>query len=130
MSTHTPGPWKVKPYLTPELDEDPMMVYEVIAGDLQERFDNLPVDENEEQALDDIHAENEANAAFIVRACNSHEAMLEALKAILDHGRYDDAGNFVIDCESWDGQGNPPDTTDPLCIQAAWAAIRLAEGRG
>lgn len=95
MSTHTPGPWRVKPYLTPDRDDDPMMVYQVIAGDLQERFDNLPMDENEEQALDEIHAENEANAAFIVRACNTHEDLVKACKATIAHRGKDFLDNTI-----------------------------------
>lgn len=66
--SYTKGPWKVKPFLTPERDEDPVMVYEVEAGDLQERFDNLEMtDEGEynEDEVTAIHAENEANAALI-----------------------------------------------------------------
>jgi hypothetical protein len=45
--------------------------------------------------------------------------LAEALVNILSSGRWDDAGNFVIDCEDWDGEGDPPDTTDPKCLRDA-----------
>jgi len=65
---HTPRPWKTKPLLTPNEDEDPMMVYFVQAGDLQERFDNLRTNndgEYDQDELDAIHAENATNARLI-----------------------------------------------------------------
>jgi len=73
--------------------------------------------------IESYYGDDEANAAFIVRACNAHEQLVEALRAMLDAGRYDDAGNFVVDCEQWDGQGDPPDITSPKCIQQAWGLV-------
>lgn len=54
MSTHTPGPWTTRKDGTIESKD----------GETVASFVDQPGD-----------------AAFIVRACNSHEAMLEALKA-------------------------------------------------
>lgn len=61
--------------------------------------------------IDDDEA-NPADIAFIVRACNSHEAMLEVLKDAAHDGRlqtFEDRERFR---------------------KAAKEAIRLAEGRG
>lgn len=69
----TKGPATVKPFLTPREDDDPMMVYKVEAGDLQSRFDNLPMDEDgnyDQDQVDAIHRENEANAELIAEAFN------------------------------------------------------------
>jgi hypothetical protein len=49
----------------------------------------------------DIEAAREANAEFIVRACNSHTALVEALedaKAILDRG---DAATMYSERREW-----------------------------
>ena len=68
---HTPGPWKTTPLL----------------------HDGIRVHQDNEHGMRDavadcLHwqtpAETAANAAFIVRACNSHEELLEALKRIVD----------------------------------------------
>jgi len=86
---HTALPWKVEPYLTPERDDDPLGVYVVHPASKQledqyiscsEYFEN---EEREQAALDKVHAENVANAEYIVRACNSHEELVEALKESL-----------------------------------------------
>jgi len=64
----TKGPVTVTPFLTPDKNEDPMMVYEVEGGDLQSRFDS--VDLEDEAAVAAIHAENNANAELIAEAFN------------------------------------------------------------
>jgi len=105
--THTPGPWEIN-----------------FSSNFPDQQTIQAVGSDRILALiDKADEQDNANAAYIVHACNAHEELVEALKAILDSGRYDDTGNFVIDCEPWDGQGDPPDTTDPLCLQAAWALI-------
>lgn len=79
---HTPGKWKVEPYLTPDRDDDPMMVYQVKAGNLQQRYDNCPMDdeyEYDQEKLASIHAENEANARLIAAAPD----LLAALKTLV-----------------------------------------------
>lgn len=56
----------------------------------------------------------EANASFIVRACNSHYALVEACKAILkDLIEFADRGGLAI-----------------VSIKQAKQAIALAEGKG
>ena len=67
---HTPGPWTAKPFLTPDCDDDPLGVYAISVGDsLQSRYENCmdlePGSDDEQSALDAIHAENEANARLI-----------------------------------------------------------------
>lgn len=100
QATHTPGPWNVVPYLTPDKDDDPMMVYFVAAGNLQERYDNLPVDENEEQALDEIHAENFANARLIASAPD----LLQMVRNLVDlasvRGRLDGYKTLLADARA------------------------------
>lgn len=66
------------------------------------------------------------NAEFICRACNSHEALVAALEAILDAIEYDDNGDAVLAHTPWDGVGDPPDISEPKCILAASAALALA----
>lgn len=65
-------------------------------------------------------AEASANAEFIVRACNSHYELLEALIALRDYGCPVCAG----DCAS----ANPPVTACPM--QMAAAAIAKARNGG
>lgn len=72
-------PITVTPYLTPDRDEDPMLVYR-ISGDLQERFDSIPCDDHEESKIEAAHEENRAIARYIERAVNTHAQLLEALK--------------------------------------------------
>ena len=66
---HTPGPWLVKPLLTPENDDDPMGVYKV-----QPAFDELTklyfeMDPEEDMDFDEkVHGVNEANARLIAAA--------------------------------------------------------------
>ena len=107
LLTHTPGPWEVHPFLTPNEDEDPMMVYAVSAGDLVTRFANVPMDDEgnyDELELEAIHSENEANARLIAAA----PELLEALKNLLIYDTSELPGDF---------------------IEAAKGAIALAEGK-
>jgi hypothetical protein len=57
-----------------------------------------------------------ANAEFIVRACNSHEELLAALKAL------------TVACVSADSIEELPPEIDGSLIDAARAAIAKAEG--
>lgn len=72
MSGHTPGPWIVNPFCAQvdshavDEDGDPIPVCQLL----------WPTDLRSE-------AETMANAAFIVRACNSHYELLEALEAMV-----------------------------------------------
>jgi hypothetical protein len=63
---HTPGPWTVEPYLTPERDDDPMGVYEVqpAADELTELYFKMDPDEDED-FYEKVHDVNQANARLI-----------------------------------------------------------------
>lgn len=79
MSRHTPGPWKV--------------ANNGISGKKTATFriwrnDPLQADgENKGYACIAPHVHGEANAAFIVRACNAHDDLLAALERIANHPR-------------------------------------------
>ncbi len=64
-SNHTPTPWKVK------------YAREIYGGESFGRFISTTESRN---VMPHITVEDSANAEFIVRAVNSHEVMLEALK--------------------------------------------------
>lgn len=115
----TKGPVTAKPFLTPREDDDPMMVYKVEGGDLQARYDNLPVDENgdyDQDQVDAIHTENEANAELIAEAFNVlHEtgmtprelvAMVARLRNSIRHAAHCKAPQaFPCSCDAdklWD----------------------------
>ena len=73
VNKHTPGPWEVD-------RANPEMVYtEYVDNDGASRYicdcdsDILP------------QKEYEANAAFIVRACNAHDELLAALEELLKY---------------------------------------------
>lgn len=91
MSTHTPGPWRV-----------------VHTADDRTFIDTEESNDNFIAQVDRNVTEYEANAAFIVRACNSHEAILEALKLCVEALEF-------IPCRA---------------RNKAEEALRLAEGRG
>jgi hypothetical protein len=101
-SKHTPGPWKAEPYLTPGMAEDPMMVYLVEAGNLQRRFDDLEMNEHgeyQQEELDAIHAENDANARLIAQAPAMLKALLNAewlLNGTVNAGRNTHADDMVL----------------------------------
>lgn len=65
--THTPGPWTLHPRIMP----DPPVVYH--DGSIVATVDTSAPEPGE----------REANARLIVRAVNSHEELLEALKICL-----------------------------------------------
>lgn len=54
-------------------------------------------------------------------------ALLRALSDIIDEGTYDHDGAFVIPAGSWDGTGDPPDTSDPDCLVGAQEAMKAAK---
>lgn len=69
----TKGPVTAKPFLAPDHDDDPMMVYKVEGGDLQHRYDTIPVDamgDYDQDIVEVIHKENKANAELIAEAFN------------------------------------------------------------
>jgi hypothetical protein len=64
--------------------------------------------------------ERSANAAFIVKAVNSHEALVTALRDILDNTHVGKAGQIVTERSKY---GNYP----ARCYHAARAALAFAE---
>ena len=69
MSKHTPTPWSVD-----DTRLGIMAGYQSIAQTFRDRS----------KTIADREAEAQANAAFIVRACNAHEQLVEALKQTAD----------------------------------------------
>lgn len=71
-------------------------------------------------AVSQDHHNWEANAEFIVRACNAHDDMLAALEACLEHPGLDECNIDNVDF----GQ-------EPVCetIRLARAAIAKAKGQ-
>jgi hypothetical protein len=90
---NTPLPWKVKPYLTPQSDSDPLGVY--VVEQAMERLtvlddaiyygdhDGPEQEKEQEEKEQEVHDENRANANLIERAVNSHEELLTSLKHAL-----------------------------------------------
>lgn len=82
-ATHTPGPWKT--------------------GGVMTRVEVLPDGWNMPMCVADCHtksapnseAERVANAAFIVRACNSHDALVAALCRAVDASNAHNAGGHI-----------------------------------
>ncbi len=70
MSQHTPTPWKAQQGLS---STSPRL--EIVRADLSAFVAQV-------HRTHDGNKEAEANAAFIVRACNSHDALVEALSAL------------------------------------------------
>ncbi len=78
MTKHTQGPWKVIPagYST-----KPKTLYVVSEGSDSRHIAEIDFGfQKMSGGYDEI---NKANAEFIVRACNSHYELLEALKGML-----------------------------------------------
>ena len=107
-AAHTPTPWSVRAARNDEgyglliCDED-----QTILARMDTWLGSTP------------EAEMEANAAFIVRACNSHAALVEALKAIREEATaYPEGGE---DCFKY---------SLSLIAEKARAAIARATGQG
>lgn len=64
MTTHTPTPWRV-------YDHMPNCIEDAMGNDVFA------------QAMNKGSERNEANAAFIVQACNAHDALVAALRDVL-----------------------------------------------
>lgn len=108
--THTPGPWTSDGMANDMME---FRIYSPTGRVIAKIQDFTTFREDVEQA--------EANVAYIVRACNSHEAMLEALKACVSYiqqAEDDEQANAIILLP------------DSATLAAAKEAIRLAEGRG
>lgn len=118
-SGHSPLPWKVWESKTGASFKEVFRHKRTVC------FHSPEVESNVAIAFCDYHTPEvaEANAAFIVTACNSHQKMVEALRAILP---------FLDDLDdATDGVGAYPDVTcTQRCRDAvakARAALALAE---
>ena len=74
MTDRTPGPWTTR--ISPEQDDTIQIVGNIKDGILDPVAELV---EYEDSAID------AANAQFIVRACNSHDQLLEVAHAIMDN---------------------------------------------
>lgn len=89
QATHTPTPWYV--------DERGNIRQQSTGNVLADMQDGTRV--NRESRIS--KREMEANAAFIVRACNSHEKLVEALKGMLvPHEKGWNVTDWEIRCEA------------------------------
>ena len=106
----TPGPWMIQRNAdkTPRLDCDRRLT---IIDRRSFFIATVHADADEHEEVD--REEQLANAAFIVRAVNTHAHLLEALKALVSMERT---------------QGVDDDTVDRIMEQAE-AAIAAAEGK-
>lgn len=100
---HTPTPWEVQDPMGADIGlwivETGKQAYEwrCIALACQDGDDREPGDPAPIGSL-----EQAANAAFIVRACNSHTAMLEALDALLHLPTHSQGGAGVfVHSQDW-----------------------------
>lgn len=80
MSGHTPTPWKV---LYPSLNISADVPCSGVLAGVCRWCAGLP-STVPGVAFDLSRDEQEANARFIVRACNSHEKLVEAIEQLLD----------------------------------------------
>jgi ActR/RegA family two-component response regulator len=80
MGKHTAGPWKVK-----EIKTSCGRVFKIDREGEDRAHDCIACIYDDNTTLNERnHNEHEANAAFIVTACNSHDELLEACKQLLD----------------------------------------------
>lgn len=99
---HTPGPWHVNGQWIDNYDSEPVC--------------HLPPDAT--------YKNRDANAAFIVRACNSHDALVEALENLL-------AANPAFRSMPIGSPGSVARIAQDMAIEAedaAKVAIALAKG--
>lgn len=92
MSKHTAGEWGIGPVM------DESFVIIEVGGTF---------------VAQTVGGNDEANAEFIVRACNAHDDLLEALKAIVE--------------DVTDEEHEPHDWSEHVVIRNARAAIARAE---
>ncbi len=111
---HTPTPWRVG------LRNGVFGADEFIGGDRHYQVVCTPTSGGiyrRHSTESELQAEAEANAAFIVRSCNAHDALVSALKGM----------RLALDSIYMriDGDLTPAEAT---CDQQARAALALAEG--
>jgi hypothetical protein len=81
---HTPGPWQ---------DNDAGLIYGQVSGD----DDEAPFVCDVCNSAPEYTEQERANAAFIIRACNSHQVMLALLEGISRIWSEAEGGNEVMD---------------------------------
>ena len=101
---HTPGPWHISKHCRTAINDSSLVAMRHIAstGDHTTNFNFI-------ETMD----ENEANAEFIVRACNSHYKLLEACRAFI---RWNDDTN----------NGFPDENLLDIAVESARDAIEKA----
>jgi hypothetical protein len=117
MNEHTPTPWRAVIYGNSE--------WEVWGGDLLVADVTTPEDPLQPEVA-------EANAAFIVRAVNSHEALVAALKSV-EWVWFDNDNKWrrlCPHCKRWDGDGHAPDCQLDTALRAAEGEILEDEDEG
>jgi hypothetical protein len=90
---HTPTPWRIKyghPCVILPMNEQNARRAAIAQCALS-------------HGLGDARLEDEANADFIVRACNSHDALVEALSAVVRHGLVPPKGEYKFAQEKYLG---------------------------
>ena len=105
MSGHTPGPWSI----FDQHDATRINIRGPNEEFVADCADGFYSDETDDWVMAD---ESLPNAAFIVRACNNHDALLEALKQAVE----------------WDGCDS--EGVDAVWLEQARAAIAAATGAG
>ena len=111
---HTPGPWY---HATRKDKRESIILDSALTPE-----GNIPKGTNWIASVYPVSTENDhiANAAFIVRACNSHDALVSALQSLFEHCA------MVHKC--W-GDGDNTKEAD-AAIKSALAAIKSATGQG
>lgn len=121
-TTHTPTPWQVEPHSDTDEIVNVVSEYEVQPDGIKRAnwIAELDAQIDFDSDVDEQLAVVNANAAFIVRACNAHDDLVDALKEAL---RYLDDGDpeteFVKSFE----------TGRSVSITRLRAAIAKAEGK-
>lgn len=87
---HTPTPWTIGQYQR-EIDANGE---EVLVTGIYSTAEGVKVAKMEVWTGEEYREESDANAEFVVRACNAHEELVGALHMILD-------GNTMAGRENW-----------------------------
>lgn len=96
MSTHTPGPWAA--YQKQGQQGTPLPQWRIHGPGICGAIATVDFDLTQPTCAKQ-DANVAANAAYIVRACNAHEEMLEALKELVaEHDETDqnDTGGIIL----------------------------------
>lgn len=105
---HTPTPWRVGAEMN-----------DIIGPPTERNPDGMIAAVRYLGNSDAAKGESCDNAAFIVQACNAHDALVEALRLMLTHegGRHTNGIGIESDSEALE-----------TAKSVAWAALKLARG--